>query len=122
MVGRRFLIVVPGDVPGETGTVLTRHGKLERLRSHVLPEIDDLRQAGLPLSDLVVCCDRVRPAPPAGALRVGTASPRLLAQIAATLRRVADAIAIEGTPSIRSAIWRCPGGGRGRQVGAKSVS
>ena len=122
VVGRRFFIVVMDKATGELRTVLARRGQLERLRSHVLPETEDLLLAGLPMSDLVVCCDRLRPAPPGRAMRIGTASPRLLAQIAITLRRVAEAVAMESAPAIRGTIWRCPGGDRGRQVGAKSVS
>ena len=117
-----FAIVVAGRQRGDLGTVLVRHGPLERLRSHVLPEPEDLQAAGLPLADYVVCCDRMRPAPPAGTMRVGAASPVLLARIALTMQRVAETDALERTPPIRSTIWRCPGGDRGRQVGAKSIS
>ncbi len=121
-VGRRQFIVVADRVGGGIAAVLVRRGQLDRLRSHVLPEPEDLRLAGLPMADLIVCCDRLRPAPPARSMRIGQASPKLLADIARTLRRCADAVAMESAPSIRSSIWRAPHGGRGRQVGAKSVS
>ncbi|NPD67280.1 hypothetical protein HN018_06795 [Lichenicola cladoniae] len=121
--GRRFFIVVADSrKPAQSlGSVLVRCGPLDRLRSHVLPSIDDLRGAGLPLRDTVVCCDRVRPLPAGVAIRLGTAPADLLRQIATTLERTAAALAAEASAPVRCTIWREPGGDRGRQVGAKSV-
>lgn len=120
--GRKFMVVIPdGTNPLQLGAILVRRGPLERLRSHILPDSEELRGAGLPLSNMILCCDRIRPMPTA-AIRVGTASPALLRQIQCTVRRVAEAVAAENAAPIRATIWRCPGGDRGRQVGAKSVS
>ena len=113
--GRRFCIVV--ESVGRLGSVLVRRGPLDRLRSHVLPDVDDLNAAGLPLGDMVICCDRLRPLPIGGMIKMGTTPPGLLRQIETTIRRVAEAEAIEATPAIRGAIWRVSGGGCGRKVG-----
>ncbi|MCQ8240539.1 hypothetical protein [Rhizosaccharibacter radicis] len=122
--GRRWFVIVGAPrADGKLGAVLLRRGQIDRLRSHVVPDVGEMALAGLPMMDAVLCCDGLRWIERRGATVIGSATTRLLSRITITLRRSAEAAAMERRgDSVRSTIWRCPGGGRGRKIGSCGLS